>query len=96
MPKDDKLEHIIGDYYTPGERQFLLYRYLLENTCEGHVAPTKNINKYLAQYGIEIERKARKINVFSIVPSVINEDEGLYKIDVSFEAERIKKFNVLK
>ena len=57
MPKDDKLEHIIGDYYTPGERQFLLYRYLLENTCKGHVAPTKSINEHLAQYGIEIERK---------------------------------------
>ena len=57
MPKDDKLEHIIGDYYTPGERQFLLYRFLLENTCAGHVAKRKAIFDYLAQYGIEIERK---------------------------------------
>ena len=24
MPKDDKLEYIIGEYYTPGERQLLL------------------------------------------------------------------------
>ena len=48
MPKDDKLEHIIGDYYTPGERQFLLYRYLLENTCAGHAAKRKAIFDHLA------------------------------------------------
>ena len=57
MPKDDKLEHIIGDYYTPGERQFLLYRYLLENTCAGHAAKRQAIYDYLFQYGIQIERK---------------------------------------
>lgn len=57
MPKDDKLEYIIGDYYTPGERQFLLYRFLLENTCAGHVAKRQAIYDYLFQYGIQIERK---------------------------------------
>lgn len=57
MPKDDRLEHIIGDYYTPGERQFLLYRFLLENTCAGHVAKRQAIYDYLFQYGIQIERK---------------------------------------
>ncbi len=37
----------------------------------------------LARQGIEIERKSRKINIYSIVPSVINEAEGLYRIEVS-------------
>ncbi|MBQ8546169.1 MAG: tRNA pseudouridine(55) synthase TruB [Clostridia bacterium] len=37
----------------------------------------------LARKGIEIERQARKITVFSIVPTVINEAEGLYKIEVA-------------
>ena len=37
----------------------------------------------LARQGIEIERQARKITVFSIEPEVINEDEGVYKMTVS-------------
>ena len=37
----------------------------------------------LARKGIEVERQARKITVFSIVPTVINESEGLYKIEVA-------------
>lgn len=37
----------------------------------------------LARQGIEIERQARKITVFSIVPEVINEAEGVYKMTVS-------------
>ena len=37
----------------------------------------------LARQGIEIERQARKITVFSIVPSVISEKDGTYKIEVS-------------
>ena len=36
----------------------------------------------LARKGIEVERAARKINVYSISPSVINELEGLYRIEV--------------
>ena len=36
----------------------------------------------LARQGIEIERQARKITVFSIVPSVINEEDGLYRLEV--------------
>ncbi len=37
----------------------------------------------LARRGIEVERQARKITVYSIVPTLINEDEGLYKIEVA-------------
>ena len=37
----------------------------------------------LARQGIEIERQARKITVFSIEPEVINENEGVYKMTVS-------------
>lgn len=37
----------------------------------------------LARRGIEIEREARKITIFKIVPSVIDEDTGRYKIEVS-------------
>lgn len=37
----------------------------------------------LARKGIEVERQARDIAVYSIEPSVINEEEGLYKIEVS-------------
>lgn len=37
----------------------------------------------LARRGIEIEREARKITVYSLEPEVINEDEGLYRISVA-------------
>ena len=37
----------------------------------------------LARQGIEIERQARKITIFSIVPSVISEKDGIYKIEVA-------------
>ena len=37
----------------------------------------------LARQGIEIERQARKITVFSIEPEVINEAEGIYKMTVA-------------
>lgn len=36
----------------------------------------------LARRGIEIERQARKIKIYSITPQVINEEEGLYRIEV--------------
>lgn len=36
----------------------------------------------LARRGIEIERVAREITIFSIVPSSIDERKGLYKIEV--------------
>ena len=36
----------------------------------------------LARRGIEIERQARKIKIYSITPQVINEGEGLYRIEV--------------
>ena len=36
----------------------------------------------LARRGIEIERQARAIHIFSIDPEVINEGEGLYRIRV--------------
>ena len=37
----------------------------------------------LARQGIEIERQARKITVFSIEPEVINEAAGIYKMTVA-------------
>lgn len=37
----------------------------------------------LARRGIEIEREARKITVYSLEPEVINEAEGLYRISVA-------------
>lgn len=37
----------------------------------------------LARRGIEIERTARKITIFSIAPTVISEADGLYKIEVA-------------
>ena len=37
----------------------------------------------LARQGIEIERKARKITIFSITPEVLDEKSGLYKIEVA-------------
>ena len=37
----------------------------------------------LARKGIEVERKARDITVYSILPQEINEAEGVYKITVS-------------
>ena len=37
----------------------------------------------LARQGVEIERKARKITVFSIEPTVISEGEGVYKLTVA-------------
>ena len=43
--------------YTPGERQFLLYRFLLENTNKGHVATRKQIFEHLATFDISIDRK---------------------------------------
>ncbi len=35
----------------------------------------------LARRGIEIERQARKIKIYSIAPRVINEGQGLYRIE---------------
>ena len=37
----------------------------------------------LARQGIEIERQARNITIFSIVPSVISEKNGIYRIEVA-------------
>ena len=36
----------------------------------------------LARRGIEVERQARKIQIFSITPSVVDEEKGIYRIDV--------------
>ena len=35
----------------------------------------------LARRGIEVERQARKIKIYSIAPELINEEQGLYKIE---------------
>lgn len=37
----------------------------------------------LARQGVEIEREARKITIFSIEPEVIDEREGIYKLTVA-------------
>ena len=37
----------------------------------------------LARRGIEIERQAREITIFSIIPETIDEKEGLYRIEVN-------------
>ncbi len=37
----------------------------------------------LARQGIEVERQARKITVFSITPEEVSENEGVYKIRVA-------------
>ena len=49
-------------HYTPGERQFLLYRFLMENTKSkptntSHVVSREQVFDYLLSYGIEIDRK---------------------------------------
>lgn len=36
----------------------------------------------LARQGIEVERQARKITIYSITPEAINEADGIYKIEV--------------
>ena len=40
--------------YTAGERQFILYRYLLENTKKGHAVSREDIFDYLATFNIFI------------------------------------------
>lgn len=45
-------------FYTPGERLFLLYDYLLKNTNKNHVVTPKQINHFLETNGIFIEKKA--------------------------------------
>lgn len=40
--------------HTAGERQFILYRYFLENTGKGHAVSRKQIFNYLAHYNIFI------------------------------------------
>ena len=40
--------------YLPGERQYLLYQYLLKNTCKGHTVTRKQILDHLSSYGIVI------------------------------------------
>lgn len=40
--------------FSPSERQYLLYRYLLENTNSESVATPAEIKKYLENYGIKI------------------------------------------
>lgn len=48
----DQLE--ISVKRTAGERQFILYRYFLENTRKGHAVSRKDIFDYLANYNIFI------------------------------------------
>lgn len=44
--------------YSPGERLFLLYYFLLQNTNREHVVKPKEINDFLNDKGIFIEKKA--------------------------------------
>ena len=48
----DQLE--IAIKHTAGERQFILYRYFLENTRKGHAVSREDIFDYLALYNIFI------------------------------------------
>ena len=38
----------------PSERRFILYQYLLKNTCKGHTVTRQQILDHLASYGIVI------------------------------------------
>ena len=37
----------------------------------------------LAREGIEIERQARRITIFSLTPELVDEEKGIYRLDVS-------------
>ena len=52
----DQLE--IAVKHTAGERQFILYRYFLENTRKGHAVSRKDIFNHLATYNIFISPHA--------------------------------------
>ena len=45
-------------FYSPGERLFLLYDFLLKNTNREYVVTPKQINSFLNEHGIYIEKKA--------------------------------------
>lgn len=45
-------------FYSPGERLFLLYDYLLKNTNREYVVTPKQINNFLNDHGIFLEKKA--------------------------------------
>ena len=40
--------------FSPSERQYLLYRYLLEHTNGEKVATPAEIKKYLEEYGLKV------------------------------------------
>lgn len=40
--------------FSPSERQFLLYRFLLEHTKREKVATPADIKTYLEEYGIKV------------------------------------------
>lgn len=44
-------------FHSVGGRQYLLSRYLLENSCKNHVVTRKQIFDFLSRNGIEIDRK---------------------------------------
>ena len=63
--------------YSPGERQFILYQYLLKNTCKGHTATRKQILDYLATYGIVISVNTLYADLEAI--------KATMKLDVQFD-----------
>ena len=58
---------------TAGERQFILYRYFLENTRKGHAVSRKDIFDYLATYNIFISPHTL-YNDFDILRSTMGLD----------------------
>lgn len=76
----DQLE--IAVKYTAGERQFILYRYFLENTQKGHTVSRKDIFDYLATYNIFISPHTL-YNDFDIL-------RGTMGLDIDFDPHEHK------
>lgn len=68
--------------YTVGERQFILYRYFLENTKKGHTVSRKDIFNYLATYNIFISPHTL-YNDFDIL-------RGTMGLDIEFDPHEHK------
>lgn len=63
--------------YTAGERQFILYRYLLEHTGKGYTVTREDIFNYLLGFGIEISPHTL-YNDFEVL-------RGTMKLDIQFD-----------
>lgn len=67
-------------FHTVGGRQYLLSRYLMENTCKDYVVTRKQIFDYLFRNGIEIDRKTLYTDMEFL--------RSIMKIDVVFDQKR--------